>query len=215
MAYVDWQLKGIKIGGCNCDFGCPCEFNALPSYGDCKGFETMKIEEGRFGEVRLDGLCYGALFWWPGPVHEGKGEAQGIIDVRADPDQRAALETILSGEEQSHMTPINFYGSTIDTEHETLYEPFEFEADLARRTARVVIPGVVDLSQEPIRNPVTGKPHRALIVLPEGVEFKAAEMASTTLTAKGAANFDFAGRYGAMWRTTIGPEGILDESPIA
>jgi hypothetical protein len=215
MAYVDWQFKGIKVGGCNCDFGCPCEFNARPTYDDCKGFEAMKIEEGRFGDVSLDGLCYAALFWWPGPVHEGKGQAQGIIDVRANPEQRAALETILSGEEQSHMTPINFYGSTIVTEHETLYEPFEFEADVAARTARVAVPGVVDLSLEPICNPVTGKPHRALIVLPQGVEFKVAEMASTTLSAKGAANYDFSGRYGAIWNTTIGPEGILDESPVA
>ena len=112
------------------------------------------------------------------------------------------------------MTPTNFYGATIEKEHDLLIEPFEFEADISARTARVVVPGVVDLNLEPIRNPVTGKPHRALIVLPEGIEFKQAEMASTTLAAKGAANFDFVGRYGAMWHTTVGPHGILDESPV-
>ncbi len=113
------------------------------------------------------------------------------------------------------MTPINFYGATIEKEHERLIEPFEFEADLKARTARVVVPGVLEISLEPIRNPVTGDPHRALIVLPEGVEFKQAEMASTTLAAKGAANFGFSGSYGVMWHTAIGPHGILDESLVA
>jgi hypothetical protein len=38
---------------------------------------------------------------------------------------------------------------------------------------------VVRCRVEPIRNPVTGQPHRALIKLPERFEFKEAEMGNT------------------------------------
>jgi hypothetical protein len=31
MACVDWLLTGPKIASCNCDYGCPCEFNGRPT----------------------------------------------------------------------------------------------------------------------------------------------------------------------------------------
>ncbi|MCC2664037.1 MAG: hypothetical protein K0S35_1959, partial [Geminicoccaceae bacterium] len=80
MAYVDWLIKGPKIASCNCDYGCPCEFNGRPTRGLCEGLEAHRIEQGHFGEVSLDGLVVAARYRWPGPVHEGGGVAQGIID---------------------------------------------------------------------------------------------------------------------------------------
>ncbi len=56
MTYVDWSVKGVEFGNCNCDFGCPCQFEALPTHGRCEGFEVTRIDEGHFGDVRLDGL---------------------------------------------------------------------------------------------------------------------------------------------------------------
>ncbi len=56
MAYVDWMIKGPKIASCSCDYGCPCEFNAPPTRAPCEGLECMRIEEGYFADVRLDGL---------------------------------------------------------------------------------------------------------------------------------------------------------------
>ena len=37
MAYVDWMIKGPKIGASNRADGCPCELNAPPTHGDCEG----------------------------------------------------------------------------------------------------------------------------------------------------------------------------------
>ena len=31
-----WELHGRSFGNCNCAFGCPCQFNALPTYGTCE-----------------------------------------------------------------------------------------------------------------------------------------------------------------------------------
>jgi hypothetical protein len=47
------MIKGPKFVTCNCNYGCPCEFNAPPTREVCEGFEAMQIEERYFGDVRL------------------------------------------------------------------------------------------------------------------------------------------------------------------
>lgn len=32
-----WNLRGTVLIACNCDYGCPCNFNALPTKGHCEG----------------------------------------------------------------------------------------------------------------------------------------------------------------------------------
>jgi len=211
MPYVDWLIKGPKIASCNCDYGCPCEFNDRPTHGVCEGLEAHLIEEGHFGEVRLDGLIVSARYRWPGPVHEGGGIAQGIIDERATEAQRAALFKILGGEEQEPTTPFRIYGATIERELDPIFAPLEFACDLTARTGRFVVPGVMEMTLEPIRNPVTGLPHRAIIRLPEGFEFREAEMASGTFTGTGN-ELAFANRdcYAFLTHVAYGPYGIVE-----
>jgi len=55
---VEWRVKGTELANCNCAYGCPCQFNALPTHGDCRAAVGYEIEEGHFGSVRLDGLPY-------------------------------------------------------------------------------------------------------------------------------------------------------------
>lgn len=210
MAYVDWMIKGPKIGGCSCAFGCPCEFNAPPTQGFCEGLECMEIEEGHFGDVRLDGLRVAAAYRWPGPVHEGGGVAQGFIDERASQEQIDALFKILSGEEQEPTTVFNIYGSTIDKELDPVFAPIEFSCDMDKRVARFVVPDHLEFSAEPIRNPVTGKEHFAQIRLPTGFEFREAEMANGTLKGIRDWTFDHDSCYGVMWRAAYGPYGIIE-----
>jgi DNA-binding NarL/FixJ family response regulator len=50
-----WKLAGKVVGACNCDFGCPCNFNAPPTMGECEGGWTWHIQDGAYGSVRLDG----------------------------------------------------------------------------------------------------------------------------------------------------------------
>ena len=209
MAYVDWRLKGPKIASCNCDYGCPCEFNARPTHGMCEGLEAQRIDEGWFGDLRLDGLIVAARYRWPGPVHEGGGTVQGIIDERASEAQRSALFQILGGKEQEPTTVFNIYGSTIAKELDPIFAPIEFACDIAARTGRLVVPGVMELAIEPIRNPVTGLPHRAQIRLPEGFEFREAEVASGTFAGEGALRFANQGCYAALTEVAYGPYGIV------
>ena len=210
MAHKDWMIKGPKIASCNCDYGCPCEFNARPTHGKCEGLEAHRIDKGHFGNVRLDGLIYAARYRWPGPVHEGGGVVQGILDERATPEQREALLQILSGKEQEPTTVFNIYGSTIARELDPVFAPIEFSADLKARKGGFKVPGLMEMALEPIRNPVTGAEHLAQIRLPTGFEFREAEMASGRFSAEGSelgmSNKDC---YGFLAYVAYGPQGLI------
>ena len=70
---MDWELKGTVIVACNCDYGCPCNFNALPTKGKCEGTWTWHVERGTFGDTALDDLNFTVCVNWPGAIHEGNG----------------------------------------------------------------------------------------------------------------------------------------------
>src|SRR5260221_476827 len=93
---TQWRIKATELANCNCAYGCPCQFNALPTHGNCRAIVGIEIERGHHGETPLDNLRIAGVFAWPGPIHEGKGEATVIIDKRAPPPQREALLRIVS-----------------------------------------------------------------------------------------------------------------------
>src|SRR5262245_44863645 len=93
-----WTLKGDVLMSCNCDYGCPCNFNALPSRGKCEGGWTWMVREGVFADVRLDGLNFSVYVNWPGAIHQGNGEGVILVDERADDRQRVAIATLVRGE---------------------------------------------------------------------------------------------------------------------
>ena len=53
-----WSLSGKVLISCNCDWGCPCNFNALPTKDKCEGGWTWHVERGSFGDTNLDGLSF-------------------------------------------------------------------------------------------------------------------------------------------------------------
>jgi hypothetical protein len=197
MALIDWYVEGIDYGNCNCDWCCPCQFEALPSEGHCRGFECLEITRGHFGTTDLSGLRTAIVYAWPGPIFEGNGEMQVIIDARADAAQRQALDTILKGgETQEAATHWWVFHAMSKTVHETLFKPIDFHCDIEARSARVVIPGVLESSGEPIRSPATGALHRVRIDIPNGIEFEIAEIGSASTTATGKIALDIENRYG-------------------
>ena len=197
MAHVDWYIEGVEFGNCNCDYSCPCQFEALPTQGNCRGFEVIRIDRGHFGEVKLDGLNVVMLYAWPGPIFEGNGALQAIVDERADPAQRAALTKVLHGEETdeaaTHWWVFHAMSSTV---HETLFKPIEFEVDIEARKARVEIPGVLKATGRPIQPPHSDGEHRVRIDIPNGIEFELAEIGSASTTATGAIELNLDDTYG-------------------
>src|SRR5438105_15353780 len=91
----EWSVRAVHLGNCNCAYGCPCKFSALPTNGHCRSAIAYEIKEGYFGSIRLDGLRAVLITSWPGAIHEGNGTMQVIIDERADESQRDALLKIV------------------------------------------------------------------------------------------------------------------------
>ena len=96
---VEWYVKGLAYGNCNCDHACPCQFEGLPNKGYCEAFEVVVVKEGCFGDVDLAGTRFAMVYAWPGPVFEGGGETQMIIDDRCSEEQAAAIRQFASGGE--------------------------------------------------------------------------------------------------------------------
>ena len=96
---AQWHLNGELIGACNCDWGCPCNFNARPTNGWCQGTYAWQIEDGKFGEINLTGLHFIWSGASPGPIHEGHVTAQVVIDSKANSQQREALLRLFHGKD--------------------------------------------------------------------------------------------------------------------
>jgi hypothetical protein len=197
MAMVDWYVEGVQFGNCNCRYGCPCQFEDLPSHGNCHGFEVLRIDKGHFGDVPLAGLYSALVYAWPGPVFKGKGTMQAIIDEHAEERQRQALTTILhGGETKEAATHWWVYHAMCSTVHPPIFKPIEFQVDIAARTAKVVISGVLESTGRPITSPATGAEHRVRIDIPNGIEFELAEVGSASTKATGAIALDLTDSYG-------------------
>ncbi len=212
MTGTSWVLKGVDFGNCNCDYGCPCQFNGRPSSvnGDCRYAMFTQIDEGHYGEVVLDGLKFVWLGGWPGAVHEGNGVIQLIIDDRADDEQREAIRRIVYNEDTDELlTNYSIFCAMSTTIHDPIVAPIALEIDMEARTAHGEVPGIVVSDAEPVRNPVTGKPHRAQIVLPEGFGCTMLETASGTVKSAGTVPLDFANTFASFSRLHMTDRGIV------
>jgi hypothetical protein len=210
MSMVDWRIQGYDYSSCNCAWGCPCQTMALPTHGNCRAAVGFEITRGHFGTTRLDGLCFGGLFAWPGPIHEGNGEALPLVDVRATAEQREALLKIMSGQEtEPGATFFQVFFTTLSKVHEPRFVPIRFAFDLEKRTAQFIVEGLVDSRAEPIRNPISGAEHRARLVLPEGFEFTEAELASSSVSTSGAPiDLAWSGRHAHLARLDMTGKGV-------
>jgi hypothetical protein len=174
---TQWRITGQEVASCNCDWGCPCQFNAPPTTGNCEAFIGYEVREGHYGDTRLDGARWAAIYHWPGRIDEGNGTRQIILDEGVSAEQRAAIETLLSGTEGGAYFEI--FATVAPNQLPTVTAPIELRSDRERRVASVSIPGVGQSRIEPITNPATGEEHRARIDLPNGFEYKIAEMGNT------------------------------------
>jgi len=210
MSNTKWTIKAREFVNCNCAYGCPCQFNALPTYGNCEAVAGMEIEEGFHGTTKLDGLKFVGIFRWPGPIHEGKGEAAVVIDERATPEQREALLRILTGQDtEPGATIFQVFSTTLEKLHEPIFAPIEFESDVDARKGRLVVPGVTEGHGQPIVNPVTGAEHRARIDIPNGFEYTIAEVGRGWTKTQGPIELDLADSYAQFAHIHLSQSGIV------
>ena len=62
-----------------------------------------------------------------------------------------------------------------------MFVAIQFQTDKDKRMATLKVPGLGEFRAEPIRNPITGEEHHARIQLPNGFEYKEAEMGNCVM----------------------------------
>lgn len=102
------------------------------------------------------------------------------------------------------------YAAMCPTKFEPLFRPITLEIDVASRRGQLVIPGIIEASGEPIRNPVTGAEHRVRIDLPHGFEYRIAEIGSGRTKATGTIRLDLENTYAQFAELHLSDKGVLD-----
>jgi hypothetical protein len=156
-------MKGILLGACNCNWGCPCSFNAPPTHGKCEGGYLWHVEEGQFGGLPLAGLNLAWFAHSPGPLHECKATSRRILDEKATPEQRDALLTLTAGKVGG---PWAIFAAVTAKWLDPLFAPFEVR--VAELDSRARVGNYMEMSLAPILNPVTNEVEQLYLDKPTG-----------------------------------------------
>jgi hypothetical protein len=204
---TNWSFEADYFTACNCDWGCPCNFNARPTEGRCMGWGAWNIKQGRFGDTSLDGTRLALYYSFPGAVEHGQGTACAYVDSRASAQQQRALEAIGTGKAGGGI--FHLFGVELVTKWlPTKFAPIDFEMVDGR--GRVRVEGLGEAESELLSYP-DGSTIRPSVDLPHGIEFKAGLMTNAKrwwwrddeLLAS------YANRYGALARVKFTEEGCV------
>jgi hypothetical protein len=190
-----WRLTGNWFDVCRCRVPCGCTFAQPPDEGECSGILAWHIREGNYGDVTLEGLNVVMVGSFEGNLWTGeaRNSAAGFfLDERADERQRAALQTIFSG--QAGGWPATF-ATLVETEIRGLeFAPIDFEIadDLAHW--RVEVPGKVRGSAEALTGPTSPEVGRVEVHNAPGAEVGPGQVATW-----GVATADEVDVFGFKW----------------
>jgi hypothetical protein len=160
-----WSMQGATFGPCNCDWGCPCNFDAPPTYGHCDGIYVWAVRKGNYGDVGLDGLNFAWAGHSPGPIHEGNLTAVWLVDEQASEQQCAALEALSTGPSG---LPFDIFGAVTAKFLDTIYAPFEIELEGIHTKAKIGGGEIFEVIQSRVKNPVTGLEEEVYLDKPTG-----------------------------------------------
>jgi hypothetical protein len=192
-----WRVQGQAIGGCNCDQGCPCNFNAPPTYGSCTGVYAFHIESGHVNGTRLDGLSIAQPSSYPRAIHLGNGTTYNFIDAKASPDQREALTQLLTGELGG---PLGIFASLTTTWLGPDVGPIEWT--FAGSQTAVRCGTTIEMQLAPIKNPVTAVVSGFTLLMTNGLLTNRSELMATSVlrVTHPGLHFDHSGHYGELFR---------------
>jgi len=100
--FLPWRAAGRYFESCNCDAICPCRriggrLGGRSAHGICRGALSWLVEEGRAGEVQLDGLKAALVYTYDDDEEGSPWRLILHVDERGDQLQREALTGILLG----------------------------------------------------------------------------------------------------------------------
>lgn len=188
---VKWTMDGILLGACNCDWGCPCSFNAPPTKGFCEGGYVWHIQDSTFDGLSLFGLNVAWLAHSPGPLHECRATSFVIIDEKANPQQRDALLKLTRG---TYGGPWRIFNAVTAKWLEPKFAPFDVHVDGLKSRAKAG--QYLEVGLAPILNPVTNEIEELYLNKPTGfTSTRAAIGKSTVLRVDAGLEYDHSGQY--------------------
>jgi hypothetical protein len=92
---------------------------------------------------------------------------------------------------------------------EPQFVSIDFEFDLKQRRARMSIEHVLETVTEPIKNPVTGEDHHIQVCMPEGFEYKLAEIGNAVVNrGMGALKYDWPNGHSSLAEVDHTQDGV-------
>ena len=154
MAFVEWEMEGAEFVNCSCEWGCPCQFNSLPTTATAAPIPSCRSSAAATATCRSTGCAGACSPPWPGPIHLGGGTFQVIVDERADARQRAGARGDRPGPRHraGHRSIWQIFSTTVTTLLPTLARPSTSTIDVDERTASMRFPAWPKGSVAPIRN---------------------------------------------------------------
>ena len=197
-----WAMEADYLQACNCDYGCPCEFQAPPTQGNCQGVGAWHITRGSFGDVSLNGLGLGFALHAPAALHLGNITLALFVDEGANQQQRDALVEIASG--QAGGNPFDIIASLVSNLSGPHFVPFQF--NLQGRNSSAKMGDAVTMAFEPIKNAVTGEPEDTHVEHDTGFLFKGADVVSAAecRASVGGIDFSWPNKAGFVTQVTYG-----------
>jgi hypothetical protein len=183
---VKWAMEADYLQACNCDYGCPCEFEAPPTRGNCEAIGAWRINKGNYGDVSLDGIGIGFSLKTKAALHEGDITLAAFIDEKANDDQKNAILQIMTG--AAGGLPFEIIASLVSNMLEPQIVPFNFNIDGQNSSVSM---GSTVMAFEPIKNPVTGDPEKMRIEHETGFLFKGADVVSAKECKSSVAGLEF------------------------
>jgi hypothetical protein len=191
--FPSWSLSGDWFDVCKCTIPCPCTFAQPPTEGDCDGVLVWHINEGNFGDVKLDGLSVAAVGHFVGNIWDEatKADMGLFVDSSADESQREALAVIFSG--QAGGWPATFaakIGRMLGMEPAEI--EFELAGDLSQWRAEVE--GRFKAAAAVLEGPTSVPGKRAQVHDPPG-----SEVGPGSVATYGTATTNEVDAYGLKW----------------
>ena len=172
---AQWELKGHLLAACSCDWGCPCSFDARPTKGFCEGGYVWHITHGMFESTALEGISFSWMIHSPGPLHEGNVTSIHIIDEKATPQQRKAIQQLMGGKEG---VPWAIFAAVTSKYLEPQFA--KFDVTIAGLRSKVRAGSYIQMELGPIVNPVSGNEEQLQLRKPTGFTSKWADLGKST-----------------------------------
>jgi hypothetical protein len=129
-----WTVKGSYLEACSCEPVCSCHSSGPPTEADCTVLLAWHLEEGRFGDVPLDGLNTVLSVYSPCHTPEARRTVALYVDERASGRQRDALAAIFTGQAGGHFAQVSQHiGEILGVRSASI----EYRADGKRCSVRV------------------------------------------------------------------------------